>query len=549
MGDASLGPRPEDDDALERARVKAEVRARLFGEAAPVLTVGPYELRRRIGSGAMGVVYEAWDPRLRRAVALKMLLSEGDDQRMTRLIREAQALAQLRHPNVVGVYDVGTHEGSIYVVMELVPGTTLDRWARHSRPDVISVLGVLAQIGQGLAAAHDRGLVHRDVKPENVLVDETGTPRVVDFGLARVADADLLTSLVRRIPGAALDVRLTQTGTALGTPVYMSPEQLKGAAVDARSDQYSFGVTAYYMLYGELPFASDSIGALVEAVTGNDVRVPQPRGEPEAARRAVLRALSVDPAARFPSMHELVAALSTRAPPATPGPARPPRAGVSPWIFAALALVGVVLVGAGLAAGWLLGQGDEAPQAVIPTLPSATPAVVPVPGGDQAMVPSSATAGVDSGLVDAAVEVVDAGQPASADEAPAHSTPATTANRPAPSQRRAPRRGIGVNTSNNLWRNQEPAAAAVRPLRNRVSQCFDPDWHYEGGSTQLGVDVTIDAGGRVEQIEVEDEPRYVPQSTRSCIHRVFTNGLRSFPPTTVGWGGTVSYGIPYRPID
>ncbi len=530
------------EDALEKRRVKEAVRARMFGAQTAPLVIGPYEIRRRIGAGAMGVVYEAWDPRLRRLVALKMLLAESDDDtRTTRLIREAQALAQLRHPNVVGVHDVGTHDGRIYVVMEMVQGVTLEEWARTTRPDVKGVLAMLVAIGQGLAAAHERGLVHRDIKPDNVLVDREGTPRVVDFGLARVAQTDLLSSLAQQIPGAALDMRLTQTGTALGTPVYMSPEQLRGAPVDARSDQYAFGVMAYHLLYGSFPYRADSIGHLIAAVTSEDLQVPSPRGEAAQVREAILRTLSKEPEKRFASMRDLLAVLARVPEPRAPAPS-PARGEGRALLIGLVALAALVLVGGvGVTVGFLVARDGGAPGG-----PQATTAAIPVPAFDldAAMMPSATPASTTerdagAGAIDATPEAT---APTPTPRAPER--PSAT-----PERRRAPRREIRIGSSENLWRNSDPARSAVRGLAGPVSNCFDPDWDYpRRGPTQLGVYVTIEPDGSVEDIEVEDMD-YVPEPYRRCIGRVFRQRLGPLPPTARGWGGRFWYVIPFRPAD
>ena len=188
--------------------------------------LGRYVVLERLGQGAMGIVYKAFDPELDRAVALKLLIGEGTETGRARLTREAQAMARVSHPNVIAVHDVGTHDGRVFFAMELVDGTPLGDWREVREPSVTMVLDVFRQAGAGIAAAHAAGIVHRDFKPDNVLVDATGRVRVLDFGLARrgadeVADSD------HALEGP---VDLTRTGAVLGTPAYMAPEQFSGAA-------------------------------------------------------------------------------------------------------------------------------------------------------------------------------------------------------------------------------------------------------------------------------------------------------------------------------
>jgi serine/threonine protein kinase len=199
----------------------------------------------RIGAGGMGVVYAAYDPELDRRVALKLLRPDrfGSDADRLRLLREAQALARLADPHVVSVYDTGTFGDRVFVAVELVEGETLRQWLGGLRAAPRSWREVLARFlpaGRGLAAAHAAGLVHRDFKPENVLLGRDGRVRVADFGLAEAAPE----------PGGKLAALPAEWGLVLGTPAYMAPEQLRGIAVDARSDQFSFCVALFEALYG-----------------------------------------------------------------------------------------------------------------------------------------------------------------------------------------------------------------------------------------------------------------------------------------------------------
>ncbi|WAS91771.1 serine/threonine-protein kinase [Nannocystis punicea] len=327
-------------DARRRGTFDRESMSEAAGDAradALPQQLGRYHVLGRLGSGGMGVVYSAYDPDLDRRVAVKLLRPDhrGRDSQI-RLLREAQALARLSHPNVVQVYDTGALGEQVFIAMEFVRGVDLHTWLAGQR-SVEEILRNFVAAGRGLAAAHDAGLVHRDFKPENVLVGEDGRVCVADFGLARDDGAVAVEggSGVSR----PLDLSLTVTGVLLGTPTYMSPEQHEGRVADARSDQFSFCVALWEALYGARPFAGDNHAALATAVRLGQIR--DPPADARAPRRfaAVLRrGLAVDPAQRYPNMHALLAALA----PAS-------RRG---RVVAGLALVGLV-GGAGLAfADW-----------------------------------------------------------------------------------------------------------------------------------------------------------------------------------------------------
>ena len=260
-------------------------------------TVGRYVVLDRIGAGGMGVVYAAYDPELDRRVAIKLLRPDrfSSEAGRLRLLREAQALARLTHPNVVAVYDAGTFGDRVFVAMELVEGETLRQWLGEGPRSWREVLDRFLPAGRGLAAAHAAGLVHRDFKPENVLLGRDGRVRVADFGLAKaLADAE------EEPPGEAAEpgegTPLTEWGVVLGTPAYMAPEQLRGIAADARSDQFSFCVALYEALYGERPFEEG--GVVKEAPAGTKV--------PGWLRAVILRGLMASPEERYPTMDDLL---------------------------------------------------------------------------------------------------------------------------------------------------------------------------------------------------------------------------------------------------
>jgi tetratricopeptide (TPR) repeat protein len=300
-------------------------------------TLSRYVVLERIGHGSMGVVYAAYDPQLDRQVALKLLRTRGHqlEELQRRLLREAQALARLSHPNVVAVHDVGTHGDSVFLAMELVEGTSLEHWLKEPRP-WREVLRVFRDAGRGLAAAHAAGLVHRDFKPANVLVGRDGRARVMDFGLARPSNrvAASSTPPPRESPQEHDDAPLTRTGVLVGTPAYMAPEQLRGQGADALSDQFSFCVALYEALYRMRPFMGTSIQALRQARSEGQVRVPKSEQKvPARVRRAVLRGLRPHPEERFPSMEALLEAL-------TPSTLR-----VRTWLAASVLAVGLLGVG------------------------------------------------------------------------------------------------------------------------------------------------------------------------------------------------------------
>jgi tetratricopeptide (TPR) repeat protein len=301
--------------------------------------VGRYVVTGLLGEGGMGVVYAAHDPELDRPVALKVIRPDATDRwdQASRLLREARAMARVEHRNVVAVFDAGIHGPQVFVAMARVEGTTLRAWLAARPRSVREIVDVFVEAGRGLAAAHAAGVIHRDFKPENVLVGNDGRPRVADFGLARTPLAES-GSIPPELESAAT-LLTTQTGTILGTPAYLPPERYRAQPLDARSDQFAFAVALYEALYGERPFPGENLVALRASVTSGKVR-PAPRGSrvPRWLRRVVLRALAVEPDARFPSMDAMLAELG-----------RDRRAG---WRRAAAAAVLVTIAVGAAVAGW-----------------------------------------------------------------------------------------------------------------------------------------------------------------------------------------------------
>ncbi len=306
--------------------------------------LGRYIIVDWLGAGGMGAVYVAFDPQLDRKIALKILRRPVSDRAAKEsasqsLIREAQAMARLQDPNVVTVYDVGAVDEQVYVAMEYVDGGTLRRWLAERPRSQAEILTIFRFAGKGLAAAHRASLVHRDFKPDNVLIATDGRVRVTDFGLARGPRAETnptLESSPETSPTAPDEPEPVRSGVA-GTPAYMAPEQLRGGKADARSDQFGFCVALHEALWGARPFAGRTIVELAASVrSGQLVVPPAAREAPRWLRQAVLRGLSLRPEDRWPSVDALLDALQA-------GTRR------SRWAWIAGALAFVVAAGAAVA--------------------------------------------------------------------------------------------------------------------------------------------------------------------------------------------------------
>ncbi len=330
--------------SVERHLVGCPACAALVAVAAPVapagtassprrledLTIGRYRLLQLLGRGGMGEVYAAHDPELDRRVAIKILRADvrNPDAHRARFMREAQAVARLNHPNVVGIYDVGNAGGRIFLAMELVEGETLARWLAAGPRAVPEILSLFAQAGRGLQAAHQAGIVHRDFKPQNVMLGRDGAARVMDFGLAASAEP------------SPDEPRLTVAGSLLGTPHYMSPEQLLGNRADPRADQFSFCVALWEALHGALPFPGHTwLDLRASVLEGRPRPGPLARRVPRPVQAALLRGLARRREDRFASMADLLAALS-----------RPPQAAKRRSLALAGGVVAVAAVVAGLTA-------------------------------------------------------------------------------------------------------------------------------------------------------------------------------------------------------
>jgi WD40 repeat protein len=306
------------DSCAECRELIGDVASSQHGPAPRRLTLSlgeRYVLGQLLGAGAMGIVWQARDTRLNRDVALKLLLrhpGDGDAELAeAQLLAEAHALARLAHPNVISVFDVGTHEGQVFIAMEL-GRETLASWLRTTPRPWKETLRLVRQAGEGLAAAHATGIVHRDVKPANVLIGIDERARVTDFGLARAADVGLAPP-----DDACLDLStVTRTGGLVGTPAYMALEQLMGRQADERSDQFSFCVMAFEALTGARPFAATTLSVLREKVGAEEVRRDAAVRLPRWLRQILLRGLRADPEARWRDMRALLDAID-RGPPLT----------------------------------------------------------------------------------------------------------------------------------------------------------------------------------------------------------------------------------------
>jgi eukaryotic-like serine/threonine-protein kinase len=370
LSDVVDGASPAPMDSMKAASPRGRPRPPIEGSRR----LGRFQILDTLGSGGMGVVLEAYDDLLDRTVALKVLHPWGSEQHRARLLREAKALARLSHPNVVQVYEVGTVGDDTFIAMELVRGQNLRDWARKPHPWRTTV-DVYVQAGEGLAAAHAEGIVHRDFKPDNCIIGDNGRVRVLDFGLARELDlggssgeghelsservshpyddeddgaprksGDRIEPVLRSGDGSLGDP-LTVTGTLLGTVAYMPYEQLRGRSADALSDQFSFCASLWEALYGVRAFSGSSPYALVTSLKLNRLNpIPEDAKVPRRLRQVLVRGLALDPARRWPSMQVLLERLREVA--------RRRRW----WRTAALVAVGV---GLGVGSLALLGNGGE----------------------------------------------------------------------------------------------------------------------------------------------------------------------------------------------
>jgi serine/threonine protein kinase len=316
-------------DELTTARTRWDGPASDSTAAERPFCVGRFIVLDVVGAGGMGLVYAAYDPELDRKIAVKVVRASAfrgirASLGPARLMREAQAMARLSHPNVVTVHDVGTLGDAVFIAMEFVEGTTLRSWLQGQTSEETEpaasrsllrggparrwhqVLEMFIKAGRGLAAAHAAGLVHRDFKPDNVLVGRDGRVKVLDFGLAQGPEAELGVVGVAAPEGAAAATD-TAAGGVLGTPAYMAPEQHEGLPCDARADQFAFCVALWEGLYGSRPFPGATPIEIADSTRKGEVLpIPWDSKVPRWLHRALLRGLATDPAERWPSMHALL---------------------------------------------------------------------------------------------------------------------------------------------------------------------------------------------------------------------------------------------------
>jgi hypothetical protein len=406
---------------MRRTRVTGGKRRAAHAPNAAGRSVGRYRLLEPIGKGAVGDVWRAEDPRIGRAVAIKLLnIPPGSGRQRSeweeRFVREARAAGALSHPNIVTIHDVGVgEEGQPYIVMELVEGSSLDAILQKGPVDERTVLVWGAQIAEALDAAHRQGIVHRDIKPANVLVDADGRARIADFGIARLSESDL-----------------THEGLFLGSPAFASPEQIRGAGVDGRSDLFSLGAVLYALLAGDRPFRGEDLSSLAFAILQVEPAplVRRGRGVSPAAEAVIMKALSKNPGGRYRSARDMAEDLRAAAfgretkhaavprrledtvreeapgkpalPAAVPAPAPSGRraGGIAPTVAMALAVL--MAVGAAVGIGHLVsGPAGGSPAvparlaAVIgPAQRAPIPAAVPLASGSQEWAPPGSSARV-----------------------------------------------------------------------------------------------------------------------------------------------------------
>ncbi len=318
--------------------------------------IGPYEIQSPLGAGGMGEVYRARDSRLGRDVAIKVLPEAlaRDAERLRRFETEARAVAALNHPNILSIHDIGTYDGAPYLVSECLEGHSLRQELSGGALPLRRAMEYAREIAQGLAAAHDKGIIHRDLKPENIFVTQDGRVKILDFGLAKLAAPDVVSN-----EGATVEAQPTSAGAVLGTVGYMSPEQVRGEAADARSDIFALGTILYEMLSGERAFRRDTSAETMAAILKEDPAELSASGKAvsPAVERIVRRCLEKKPLQRFQSARDLAFNLEGVSGVSSASAATVAEAVKQPHKWLVPAAIGTVLLIAGGLAGWLLSRG------------------------------------------------------------------------------------------------------------------------------------------------------------------------------------------------
>ncbi len=291
---------------------------------------GRYQIVEELGRGSMGVVYKAHDPQIDRILALKVLRSDRitSPAFVDRFFKEAKAVGRLSHPNIVTVYDIGEDHGSIYIAMEFLQGVSLKELLGRERLELSSVIKICSQVADALHYAHAKGIVHRDIKPGNIIVDASEHVKLTDFGIAHIEDPEMAS--------------MTQAGEVLGTPAYMSPEQVLGRSVRGSADIFSLGIVLYEMLTGKRPFNGDNLTAIFNAITSDAPELPSRlrKDLPAELSAIVMKCLAKEPGRRFSTAGELSTALArVSCVPAAVGERKSGKRALSKWVMWVVALI------------------------------------------------------------------------------------------------------------------------------------------------------------------------------------------------------------------
>ncbi|MGC9323813.1 MAG: serine/threonine protein kinase [Desulfomonilia bacterium] len=301
---------------------------------------GRYEVVEQVGRGAMGVVYKAHDPQINRIVALKVLREDRvtSEDFVQRFLKEAMAIGRLSHPNIVTVYDIGQDHSTVYIAMEFAEGTPLNEVIREKKFSPEEIAAIAVQLSESLDYAHSKGIVHRDIKPSNIIVRPDGQVKITDFGIAHIEDPSM--------------TQQTQAGQILGTPVYMSPEQVMGQKLDGRSDLYSLGVILYEIALGKRPYSGENLAAVFRSIT-QDTPIPPAEADPEipaSLSDRIMKGMNKDLDARFQTGSEMAGSfkgfLKERESPLAVAQAVPARSPNVLVYVAAILVVAIVTAGA-----------------------------------------------------------------------------------------------------------------------------------------------------------------------------------------------------------